>query len=112
MIRQIVAVALSLAVLGACAQTPQQAVYEAKSSYVATGKTVLACAAISGSPCASDTGKAAIKKADTAAFATIDAAETTVRTPGVTDSAISFAVAAVTNAVKAFVEIVSALGGK
>ena len=66
------------------------------------------CGAPTSPPVCSDPGAIiAIRKANTAAQAALDAAETTVRTPGVTASVATAATVSATNAVAALQSILT-----
>lgn len=116
--KRFLAIVLLLAV-GACAATtsmPSSAsqVYAAKNAYeaaliVAVHYNALPrCGAPTSPPLCSDASAvAAIRKANVAAQAALDAAETTVRTPGITSSVAAAAVTAATNAVTALQSILT-----
>lgn len=103
--------------LSACAtpQSPQQAVFQAKSSYeVALTAAVAyrrlpACAVPVRQPCSDKAVVAQVQRADKVAFDALGAAESAVRTPGFGDSVISSAVTAAQAALNAFVSITSTL---
>lgn len=105
----------------ACAQTPQQVVFQAKETYVGAGTVFIAYGSQPrcGSPgakepplCSSQAIVDAGKKADNVAVTALDSAETAVRTPGFTESMVTAAAASARAAVDAFVAITTNLKGK
>lgn len=111
--------ALSLC-LSACAlfqnsTTPQQQVYSATVAYGAALKVAVTyeslprCGANAPVICSKAEIVAVIRKADTAAKSALDAAETTVRTPGFGQDVYQSAAVAATNAAQAFATIIATL---
>ena len=111
---------LALLMVAACNPTtsnvpsPAASVYAAKNAYEAaliaavTYNNLPRCGAPTSPPVCSDAGAIiAIRKANTAAQASLDAAETTVRTAGVSTNAATAAVTAATNAVAALQAILT-----
>jgi len=116
--KRLIAIVALLAV-GACAATPStpssaSQIYAAKNTFEAAlivgvrYNALPRCGAPTSPPLCSDASAvAAIRKANVAAQAALDAAETTVRTPGVTSSVAAAAVVAATNAVGAMQAILN-----
>ncbi len=102
------AAALLLIALTACASqqairddaTPAQTVFVLKSDYKAVlglavqYESLPRCPDTESKACSDPDIVAAIRKADIAASAALDSAETIVRTPGATDDAVTFAITA------------------
>lgn len=108
--------------LSACAsyvppapETPEQAVFLAKSTYAVTLSTVAGYEALPrcgvGAPkvCSDPVTVDVIRKADDVAYAVLNEAEALVRTPGVAESKMLLAIEAAKRAVSAFEIIVKRL---
>ncbi len=106
---------LLLAGCAAAPQSPQQAVFEAKSSYAVALTAAVAykrlpdCAR-AAQPCSDKAVVAQLQKADTVASVALDSAENAVRSPGFGQSVVSSAVAAAQAALQAFTSITATLG--
>lgn len=116
--KHLIAIA-TLLLLGACAASPStpssaSQIYAAKNAYEAAlivavqYNNLPRCGTpTSSSLCSDASAVTAIRKANVAAQAALDAGETTVRTPGVTSSVSAAAVVAATNAVSAMQAILN-----
>jgi hypothetical protein len=104
---------VGLTACGGVPQSPQQSVFEIKSTYGVTLNAAAnyaelpPCNASRGQPCAEGKVVAQLKKAEPAARATLDAAENVVRTPGFGDNVVKSSVKAAQEALRAFSVIVS-----
>lgn len=113
------ALCLGLAACGSSTPTsPQQAVFAAKSNYAAAltvavaYKRLPACSPTIKPPCSDPHVVTQLQKADNVASASLDAAESAVRTPGFGGNAASSAITAANAAVQALAAITSTLGSK
>ncbi len=105
-----------LLALAGCAtpETPQQAVFAAKSGYATALTAAVAYKALSDCsrappPCSDYAVIVQLRKADDVAAAALDAAESAVRTPGFGESVIASAVGSAKAALAAFLSITSTL---
>jgi uncharacterized protein YcfL len=115
---------LAAGLLAGCASTtgststssPQQIVFAAKSGYATAltaavaYKRLPACATPAVLPCSDQTIVAQMQKADNVAAASLDAAESAVRTPAVSASARDRAIAAANAALAAMNALVISIG--
>lgn len=98
--------------------TPAQTVFATKSAYATVLTAAVAyeslprCAAAVPQPCSSPDVVAQLRKADTVASASLDAAETAVRTPAIGADATSKAIQTASTALAALQAIVSSIGAK
>lgn len=102
--------------LTACAspQSPQQAVFQAKSSYAVALTAAVAYKRLpscekAAQPCSDKGVISQLQKADNVAAGALDAAEHAVRTPGLGESTVQTAVVAARAALEAFTSITSTL---
>ncbi|MCC2632125.1 MAG: hypothetical protein K0S48_11 [Ramlibacter sp.] len=100
----------------AAPDTPQQAVYAAKSAYATAltaavaYKKLPACSATRPAPCSQPALVQQLQRADIVAAASLDAAEAAVRTPLVSPTAAGRAVQAAQAALSAMNALVTGLG--
>jgi hypothetical protein len=121
--RSLIALAFVAALAGcgstrSAPDTPQQAVFAAKSAYATalTGavayKRLPQCSATAKLPCSEPVLVAQLQKADNVAAAALDAAEAAVRTPRVGDTAAAKAVQAAQASLAALTSLVASLGAQ
>jgi hypothetical protein len=120
--RSLIIAAVLAAGLAGCASapsvpdTPQQAVYAAKSAYetaltaAVAYKNLPTCSATRPAPCSHPDLVAQLRKADTVAAASLDAAEAAARTPLVSPSATGRAVQAAQAALAAMTSLITNMG--
>jgi hypothetical protein len=101
---------------GALPETPQQAVFAAKSTYstaltaAVAYKRLPACSAAVKPPCSDPAMVAQLQKADNVAAAALDAAEAAARTPQIGQSAAARAVQAAQASLAALTTLIAQLG--
>lgn len=107
---------VTLLALAACTtpQSPQQAVFEAKTGHAAALRTAVAYRELprcnpAPQPCHDPAVVTALQKADRTADAALDAAEHVVRSPGFGESVIAASVKTAQEALRALTSIVATL---
>ena len=114
----VLALALTPAIHGcATPESPQQAVFQAKSSYAVALTAAVAYKRLpdcvgAPQPCSSAPVVSQLQKADNVAASALDAAESAVRTPGFGESIVASAVGSAKAALAAFLSITATLGAR
>lgn len=110
---------VAVLLLSGCAtpETPQQAVFQAKSSYAVALTAAVAYKRLpdcsrAPQPCSDKAVVVQLQKADNVASTALDAAETAARSPGFGQDIVSTAVGSAKAALSAFLSITSTLGSK